>query len=126
MSRQIGPQYFFEVNRKEERTRCTTHSWTSAWGQVARMASGKPFKPSQQTMKVSWMPRLRNSVSTLIQNLAPSPPARADPQAQHVAFAVHVDAHGDIDGPVGDLAVADLDHDRVDQHHRIDAVQRPV
>ncbi len=31
-----------------------------------------------------------------------------------------------VDGPVGDLAVADLDVDAVDEQHRIDRVQRPV
>src|ERR687898_2675110 len=36
-------------------------------GHVARMASGSPLRPSQHTMKVSWMPRLRSSVNKLIQ-----------------------------------------------------------
>lgn len=65
-----------DVNRSDDRTRCTTHNWTSAWGQVAPMASGRPLRPSQHTMNASWMPRLRSSVSTLIhyENLTPSPP----------------------------------------------------
>ena len=51
---------------------------------------------------------------------------RADPHPQHVAFTVEVDAHGHVDRPVGDLAVADLDDDGVDQDHRVDGVERPV
>src|SRR4051812_37035719 len=39
------------------------------------MASGRPLSPSQHTMKASARPRLRSSVRTIIQNLAPSPPA---------------------------------------------------
>ena len=54
------------------------------------------------------------------------PAGGSHPQTQHVAFAVQVDAHGHVDGPVGDLAVADLHHDGVDQQHRVDAVQGPV
>ena len=59
-------------------------------------------------------------MSIVIHCLAPSPPRRAEPQAEHVAFAVEVDADRDIDRPVRDLGVADLDHDRVDQQHRIE------
>jgi hypothetical protein len=33
------------------------------------MASGRPFKPSQQQMSTSLSPRLRGSVSTVIQCL---------------------------------------------------------
>src|SRR6478736_1834551 len=45
--------------------------------------------------------------------------AVAGPQPEDVALpsAGHPDGH--IDGPVGDLAVADLDEDRIDEHHRI-------
>jgi len=44
---------------------------------------------------------------------------RADPHAEHVALTVEVDAHRHIHRPISDLAVTDLDHDRVDQDHRI-------
>jgi two-component system sensor histidine kinase BaeS len=40
-------------------------------------SSGNPFSPSQTTKKVSFTPRLRRSVNTLIQNFAPSPPVPA-------------------------------------------------
>ncbi|KDE96752.1 hypothetical protein Y900_029355 [Mycolicibacterium aromaticivorans JS19b1 = JCM 16368] len=47
------------------------------------------LEPSQTTKKVSLMPRLRRSVSTLIQNLA-ALPARAGPQAEDVASPARV------------------------------------
>ena len=49
----------------------------------------------------------------------------SDPHAEHLAFTVQVDAHGHIDGPVGDVPVTDLDHDRIDQDHRIHRIERP-
>ncbi len=48
------------------------------------------------------------------------------PQAQDVPITVGRDADRDVDGPVDDFAVADLDHDRVHEHDRGDAVQGPV
>uniref|UniRef100_A0A915JK06 Uncharacterized protein n=1 Tax=Romanomermis culicivorax TaxID=13658 RepID=A0A915JK06_ROMCU len=42
-----------------------------------------------------------------------------DPEAQHVALAVGLDAQGQIDGLVADHAVvADLDPQRIEEHHR--------
>ena len=48
------------------------------------------------------------------------------PQPEDVAFALQVDADGHVDGPVGDLGAPDLDHDRVDQDHRVERVEGPV
>jgi hypothetical protein len=45
-------------------------------------------------------------------------PTGTDPQAQDVAFAVAVGAHGDVDRAIGDLPVSDLHVDRIDQHDR--------
>jgi hypothetical protein len=50
----------------------------------------------------------------------------AGPQSEYVALAGAGDPDGYVDGPVGDLAVADLHVDGVDEHHRIDRLQRPV
>ena len=47
---------------------------TMVWGHTLPTTSGRPLRPSQTTKNVSRTPRLRRSVSTLIQNLAPSPP----------------------------------------------------
>src|SRR6185437_5673066 len=48
--------------------------------------------------------------------------ADTHPQAQHVLAAVHGDADGGVYGPVGDLPVPDLDHDRVDEHRDVHAI----
>lgn len=51
---------------------CTMHSCTVVCGNTASIASGNPFSPSTQAMKMSCTPRLRSSVTTCSQNLAPS------------------------------------------------------
>jgi hypothetical protein len=48
------------------------------------------------------------------------------PQPEDVAFPGHGDADDDVDRLVADLAIADLDHDRVDEDHRVDRVEGPV
>ena len=48
------------------------------------------------------------------------PAAVAEPHAQDVLMALQIDPDRGIDGPVGDLAVADLDIDRVHNHRGID------
>ena len=105
---------------------CTTQVCTVASGQVSRIDSGSPLSPSQQTISASCRPRLRSSVSIVAHCLAPSPPAGPEPQAEHVALAVEVDADRDVDRPVGDLRAAHLDHQAVDQQHRVERVERPA
>ena len=51
---------------------------------------------------------------------------RAEPEAEHVAFAVEVDADRDVDRPVRDLRAADLDHQAVDQQDRVERIERPA
>ena len=41
-------------------------------GEIASIASGKPFSPSTQQIRMSLTPRCLSSESTCIQNLAPS------------------------------------------------------
>ena len=53
------------------------HVCTIVWGHTLTTTSGRPFSPSQTRKNTSLMPRLRRSVSTAIQNLAPSPPVPA-------------------------------------------------
>jgi hypothetical protein len=48
------------------------------------------------------------------------------PQAQHVTLAVHGDAQGQVDGPVGDLALADLHVNGIDKQDGINRVERPA
>src|ERR1039457_5099585 len=45
------------------------------------------------------------------------------PQSQHVALAVHRDAQGQVNRPVRDLALADLDIDRVDEDYRVHRIE---
>ena len=47
------------------------------------------------------------------------------PQPQDVPLAVGGYPQRDVDGPVGDLAVADLDMDGVQEQDRVNRVQRP-
>ena len=46
--------------------------WTVASGKTARIASGKPFRPSTTASRISSTPRFRSSFMTRSQNLAPS------------------------------------------------------
>src|SRR5271165_5434252 len=48
------------------------------------------------------------------------------PQSQHVTLAVHGDAQGQVDGPVRDLALADLHVDSVDEDYRVNRIERPA
>jgi hypothetical protein len=48
------------------------HNCTSVFGYSASMASGNPFSPSTQAMKISFTPRFFSSVRTCSQNFARS------------------------------------------------------
>lgn len=52
--------------------------------------------------------------------------AVAGPQAQDVALPGASDPNRHVDRPIGDLAVADLDVDGVDEHHRVHRLHRAV
>ena len=52
--------------------------------------------------------------------------AGAGPQPQHVLLPGQADPDRRIDGPIGDLAVTVLDHDRVDEDRRVDLLQGRV
>lgn len=101
--------------------------WTVVNDHTFPTASGRPLRPSQTRMQTSAIPRFFSSVSTdstdsqKLGALA----AVAGPQAEDVAFAVHSDADGCVDGSVGDLPVADLHHDGVEGDDRVDAIERP-
>jgi hypothetical protein len=101
------------------------HVWTIVAGHTCATASASPVSPSRTRMQQSCVPRFLISVSTCSQYLAPCPPSPAH-RGEDVAFAVYGDRERDVDGPVGDLPVTDLDADRVDKNHRIDRVQRTV
>lgn len=61
---------FHDMNRWLLRIICTIHNWMRASGYTVFMASGKPFRPSPQAMRISFRPRFFSSVSTLSQNFA--------------------------------------------------------
>jgi hypothetical protein len=52
--------------------------------------------------------------------------AVAGPDSQDVAVPVDADPDDHVERPVGDLPVADLDVDGVDEQHRVHRVQGPV
>ena len=51
--------------------------------------------------------------------LCPFPPVVPTHKSKNVATTVEVDPHRHVDRPVRDLPLADLEHDRVDDDHRI-------
>ena len=53
-------------------------------------------------------------------------PAGAGPQAQDVLLPVQDPADRGVNGAVGDLPVADLDYDGLDEDRGIDLIQRPA
>ena len=108
-----------------ERTWCTRQVWTVACGNVASIASGKPVEPvDADEQDVSHPAGLQ--VGEDVQ-----PELRAlgllEPQAEHVAFAVEVDAQRDVARLVLDrVPVADLHDQRIEVDDRVDALKRPV
>src|SRR6185437_3532017 len=90
---------------------------TTVCGQTLLTTSGSPLSPSHTTKKTSLTPRLRRSVSTLIQNFAPLT-AGAGPQPEDVALPGQAHPDRSVERPVADLSVADLDHDGVNEDRR--------
>lgn len=55
--------------------------------------------------------QLREHVHPLLRAL---PVGRSHPQPENVTVTLEIDADSDVDRPVGDLPVADLNHERVE------------
>ncbi len=91
---------------------------TVAWGHPVFTESGRPLRPSQTTKNTSDTPRLRSSVRIAREELCRFPAANPHARDDLVAIEVHPDRG--MDRPVVYLAVADLDHDRVDDHRHVD------
>src|SRR4051794_12701892 len=97
---------------------------TMVCGHTLATTSGSPLRPSQTRKNVSFTPRLRMSVRTLIQNFAPSPPVPT--HSPRMSFASANDTpSAALDRSVRDLPVADLDHDRVDEDRSVDLLELP-
>jgi hypothetical protein len=81
------------------------------------------LSPSQTTKNVSLTTRFFRSMSTLIGALAPSPPVPAHRPRMSRSPARETPIAAER-WPVGDLAVADLHHDRVDDDRRVRLIER--
>lgn len=92
-------------------------------GKAVPMASVGLFRPSTTAIRMSWHPRVLSSLNTLSQNLTPL--GLLDPQAQYVALAVGLHAQRQVHRlAVALTVVADLDPQRVEEHHRVHRLQR--
>src|SRR6202035_412483 len=99
--------------------RCTIQVWTTARGNTAVIASGKPLSPSTTAIRTSWVPRLRSSVITRSQNFAPSVCSIHSPRIslwpeQRTPIARYTPRH---------FSVADFYPQRVEEHHGIGRFQ---
>src|SRR3954451_9387424 len=96
--------------------------WTVVAGKIASIASGNPFSPSTQQIRMSRTPRCLSSVSTCIQNLGALGLPKPDPE--HVALALDRQPERQVAGAALDAAaLADLHDQRVEEDHRVDVVQ---
>jgi len=99
------------------------HVCTIVLGNTASIASGNPLSPSTQAIRMSWTPLLE-----LGDDLHPELRALGflEPQAEHVAVTVHGDAQGEVAGAaLHASALTDLEHQAVQEHDRIDVIERP-
>ena len=97
---------------------------TQVCGKTASIASGNPLRPSTQQIRTSWTPRCLSSLKDGQPELGAL--AGLEPDPEHVALAVEVDADRDVAGLVADgAAVPDLDDQRVEKQDRVDVLERP-
>src|SRR6266403_3342209 len=101
------------------------HSCTSVCGKTLSIASGNPFSPSTQAMKMSVTPRFFSSVTTCSQNLAPSVCAIHNPRTSLNPSIVTPNRQ--VDRFVPDVPVVSyFELDRVQVHDRVDRLELPV
>ena len=89
------------------RSRWITQVYTTANGQVCPIASGSPFEPVADHHAGVLDPTILQLGEHLQPELGAFP-AVAGPQPEDVTGAVDGHRESDVDGPVGDLAIADL------------------
>ena len=91
---------------------------------VVVIASGKALEPvADSDQHIFHTPVLQ-----LGEDLQPKPGTLATvtgPDTQDVPFPVRGYSHDDIERGIAYLPVTDLDHDRVNEEHRINRIQRP-
>ena len=104
-SRQIST--FTGARRPESNARCG----------AGAIASGKPLSPSRTTFSRSPTPRFLCAPRTLALHLEPT--ASEALSRQFVLGALRVNAHGQTNSQVGNIAVSDLDHQSADEHDRV-------
>ncbi len=83
---------------------------------------GQPFAPIAD----QHAPVADAAIAQFGEDLRPELAAAAGPQPEDVAAAVDGDGQRDLDRPVGDLPVADLHMNRIQEDHRTHRVERPV
>ena len=101
------------------------HVWTVVLGKIASIASGNPVSPSTQQIRMSWTPRCLRSVRTCIQNFAPSVSWNHMPSTSRSPSSVTPSARYSARRWT-DAALADLQHHAVEEHDRVDVLQRPL
>jgi hypothetical protein len=85
----------------------------------------QPLEPVDTADQISRTPRCLRSVRTCIQNLAPL--GLLKPHAEHVAVTVERDSQRQVAGAaLHAAALADLQHQRVEEDHRVDVLKRPL
>src|SRR5690349_19019599 len=98
--------------------------WTIVCGHTFATASGSPFEAvadEEEHLGHAAVLQVDQYAHPTLRALT----TRAHPQAQDVLVAVHRDPDGGVDRPVGDLPLADLDVEGVDEHRRTESSGRP-
>src|SRR5438105_11340541 len=118
----IGRRCFHVAKCIANPVRWTMQGCTTVWGNTEVIASGKPLSPSTTAIRISWTPRLRSSVITRSQNLAPL--GLLDPQPENFLVAGATKADRQVQRPVADQTlIADFYAHRIEENNRIGRVQ---
>ena len=100
------------------------HVWTVVWGNTASIASGNPLRPSTQQMRMSWDPALLEVVEDLHPELGAL--VGLKPHPENLTITVHRDRHREVARfALNTPAVADLQHQSVQEDDWIDVLERP-
>ena len=96
--------------------------WISVLGNTASIAAENPVRLSVQAMKISSTPRFLSPLSYSSPEFGAL--VFADPHAQNIFLSVQINADGNVNSFLHDLAfAANRIVDRVQKHHRVDGLQ---